>query len=101
MTCISRLSLVSECPPVYMVCLIASVTNVKFLTTGISTSINDNILSYSIAYNRLQCLEELRVAKSQGLTARMLYYLAANCPNLRVIRSIDFWSDVSPKVNPI
>ena len=98
MVTITRLAVVSDCAVSYLVCLIASVVNVKYLTTGSSTHIDDTSFSFAMAFNKLQELEELRVAKSDGLSARMLYYLVDHIPKLREIRNIEFWHSVSASV---
>ena len=72
--------------------------NVRFLNTGTMTSIDDSCIESIFHHNRLQKLEELRIAKSSGLSIAVAYQLIHECPYLRSIRTLESWSSVSELV---
>ena len=73
--------------------------NVRFLNTGTMTAIDDSCIESIFHHNRLQKLEELRIAKSSGLSITVAYQLIHQCPYLRSIRTLESWSSVSELVS--
>ena len=49
--------------------------------------------------NTLSKLEELKVSKSSDLSVTTVYNLIEHCPNLRVIRDMEYWEGVSAEVS--
>ena len=81
-----------------MIDLVGAALNVRYITTGSSTDINDDCLEAIRCSNQLCQLEELKISKSHGLSIKSLYSLIEECPNLRQIHGIDYWEGVSKKV---
>ena len=97
---LSRLALVSEALPVYIIALISSAINVRFLNTGtmLTTYLDDSCFEAIFQHNKLQNLEEIRVLRSSHLSVQFPYYLIHNCPKLKSIKTLESWSGISEKV---
>ena len=97
---LSRLALVSEALPVYIIALISSAINVRFLNTGtmLTTYLDDSCFEAIFQHNKLQNLEEIRVLRSSHLSVQLPYYLIHNCPKLKSIKTLESWSGISEKV---
>ena len=83
----------------YLIVIIGSALNVRFLNTGSSTAINDSCLENIRSTNQLCKLEELKISRSHGLTIKSLYTLLEHCPKLSSIKGIEYWESVSKQVS--
>merc|ERR1711894_449271 len=79
----------------YLIAIIGSALNVRFLNTGSSTAINDSCLENIRSTNQLCKLEELKISRSHGLTIKSLYTLLEHCPKLSSIKGTEYWESVS------
>lgn len=95
MLAITKFAMVSECDVEYLIVLLQNMLNIECLITGSSTEIGDQDLIRIQYENRFQKLQELRVSTSKGLTLTTVYSLIENCPNLRLIRALEYWTSVS------
>lgn len=76
---LSRLAIISEALPCYIIPLISAAINVKFLNTGNQTTcMDDDCFQDIFRQNKLQKLEELRIMRSSGLTINIAYQLIHN-----------------------
>ena len=82
----------------YITSLIGAALNVRHITIGSSTDINDACLEAARSTNQLCKLEELKVSKGGGLSTKSLYSLVEHCPNLTSIHGIEYWEGVSEQV---
>ena len=81
--------------------LVGAALNVRHLTTGSSTDMNDNCLEVIRQTNQLCQLEELKISTRRGLTIRSVYCLLENCPKLTSIKGIEYWEGVSNQVHSL
>eukprot|EP00094_Tigriopus_californicus_P002749 TCALIF_02651-PA protein Name:"Similar to LZTR1 Leucine-zipper-like transcriptional regulator 1 (Homo sapiens)" AED:0.15 eAED:0.32 QI:1/0.33/0/1/1/0.75/4/0/1163 len=95
MWAIQKFAMVSESDVEYIVTLLQNMLNIECLITGSSTEIGDEDFVQIQSANQLQKLEELRISSSKSLTLTTVYSLIENCPNLRLIRALDYWTQVS------
>ena len=83
----------------FIVKLVGAALNVVHLIFGLSTDFSDACVKEILPQNTLSKLEELKVSKSSDLSVTTVYNLIEHCPNLRVIRDMEYWEGVSAEVS--
>lgn len=98
MLTLEKLFIVSEAQGAYLIALIASAFNLTHITTGSMTAVDDDCFAAILSVNQLHRLQELKIAKTSDISAATVYRLIHQCPQLRSVKMLEFWSSISKKV---
>lgn len=92
---LTELRVASRCSTSSLTFLLLHCPRLRSLFIGSNCHVTDQALLKVFQHNPLLMLETLEIRGAAALTRESLHWLLANCPNLRSVRGLKYWSGLT------
>lgn len=91
---LEHLTVIAQCDQEHLEFMMSSCLHIKTIKFGTMVPTTDYLFDRVLAKNPMECLEELSIVCSHGLTINTAYKLLDVCPNLTVLNELEGWARI-------